>query len=482
MAVDVLIIGCGMAGLAAGIRLGMYGKSVRIVERHNAPGGLNGFYSFDGIKYDVGLHAVTNYVAPGVRGTPLGKLLRQLRIPREALDLCPQRGSRIAFPGVDLRFDNDIALLTAEIARQFPAEVDGFQRLRQWLAAENPFATGGRTGPTARAILSQYIGDPLLREMLLCPLLYYGSAREQDMDGYQFVILWRSLYEEGFARPYDGVRTIIRALLKRLREVGVPRTMQCGVRRILVRDGRAVGAELDDGSVIEAATIISTAGAVETYALCAADDASPPAPDPIAHRATPRPGTLGFVETIRLLRRAPTAWGWHDTIVFFNDAPRFDYQSPAQPIDTRSGVICLPDNYEYGADRSLPLGVMRVTALANWDFWSTADDVQYAATKADGFAALHASACRFLPAAPVVDWAAETVTSDMFTPRTVARFTGHCRGAVYGSPDKALDGRTPWRNLYLAGSDQGFLGIVGAMLSGISMANAHVLARPDGDP
>jgi hypothetical protein len=32
-------------------------------------------------------------------------------------------------------------------------------------------------------------------------------------------------------------------------------------------------------------------------------------------------------------------------------------------------------------------------------------------------------------------------------------------------------------NVYLCGTDQGFLGIIGAMLSGISMANFHILAR-----
>jgi hypothetical protein len=41
------------------------------------------------------------------------------------------------------------------------------------------------------------------------------------------------------------------------------------------------------------------------------------------------------------------------------------------------------------------------------------------------------------------------------------------------------DGRTHLSNLYLCGTDQGFLGIVGAMLSGISMANYHILqGRP----
>jgi phytoene dehydrogenase-like protein len=65
----------------------------------------------------------------------------------------------------------------------------------------------------------------------------------------------------------------------------------------------------------------------------------------------------------------------------------------------------------------------------------------------------------------------------MFTPRTIQHFTGHLGGAVYGAPVKNREGRTALGNLYLCGTDQGFLGIVGAMLSGISMANYHVLQK-----
>ena len=51
----------------------------------------------------------------------------------------------------------------------------------------------------------------------------------------------------------------------------------------------------------------------------------------------------------------------------------------------------------------------------------------------------------------------------------------HLNGAVYGSPEKIKDGRMPVKNLFICGTDQGFLGIIGATLSGISMANLHVL-------
>jgi phytoene dehydrogenase-like protein len=48
---------------------------------------------------------------------------------------------------------------------------------------------------------------------------------------------------------------------------------------------------------------------------------------------------------------------------------------------------------------------------------------------------------------------------------------------VYGAPEKKLDGTTHLKNLFLCGTDQGFVGIVGAIVSGISMANRHCLSQ-----
>ena len=67
------------------------------------------------------------------------------------------------------------------------------------------------------------------------------------------------------------------------------------------------------------------------------------------------------------------------------------------------------------------------------------------------------------------------VATDMFTPTTIRRFTGHDNGAVYGAPEKHWDGTTHLKNLFICGTDQGFVGIIGAIISGISMANRHLL-------
>ena len=69
------------------------------------------------------------------------------------------------------------------------------------------------------------------------------------------------------------------------------------------------------------------------------------------------------------------------------------------------------------------------------------------------------------------------VYEDSFTPVTIERYTSRTQGAVYGSPEKIKDGKTNFDNLYIAGTDQGYLGIVGSMLSGVTMVNQHILNK-----
>ncbi len=467
---DVAIIGAGMSGLAAGIRLAHFGKKVCIFERHNAVGGLNSFYSMGGRKFDVGLHALTNFVRPGVKGTPLTKLLRQLRIDRAEFALCEQKQSRVAFGPegeTSLRFTNDFSVFESEIAAQFPEQIDGFRRLVTKVRAFDDVSLDAAP-ISARAVVREHITDPLLEDMLFCPVMYYGSAQEHDMEFGQFVIMFKALFLEGFARPLDGVRVILRVLLDKYRQAGGERRMKCGVAKIIAHAGRASALILDSDEEITATHVISSIGAPETERLMSSATGKPPL----------TPGRLSFVETITILNRQPADLGWGgDTIVFFNDSPRFDYECPEEPVDARSGVICIPNNFDYGTDLKLSEGIFRVTCLARYDRWATLPEDAYQAAKRAWFATVQRSARRFVPTVADDALVEATLATDMFTPRTITKFTGHIGGAIYGAPVKHRQGRTELENVYLCGTDQGFLGIIGAMLSGISMANYHILQK-----
>src|SRR5690606_34876698 len=246
-------------------------------------------------------------------------------------------------------------------------------------------------------------------------------------------------------------------LVRKFRGLGGELKLRSGVSRIHVENGRAVGVVLDDGTELAGRRILSSAGTIETLRLC----------DDITEVDVAKAGQLSFIESISILDVQPKDIGFDRTIVFYNDSETFHWRRPEHGLcDVRTGVVCSPNNYRYdAADGTLPDGVIRITTLADHDRWCALPEPMYRAEKVAQYEAAVHSAVRFMP-----DFRRHIIDTDVFTPKTIRRFTWHDNGAVYGAPEKRLDGTTHLDNLFLCGTDQGFVGIVGAILSGISMA------------
>lgn len=462
--VDCVIIGAGMSGLAAGIRLAMYDKKILILERHTISGGLNSYYARGKRKFDVGLHALTNFVEPGSKGKPFNKLLKQLRIPYGEFKLSPQNYSLIKFPERTIRFSNNIEELLENITRQFPEEIDGFLGLLERVKSFDEVNLSNQT-VMAKTVVRHFIKSPQLVEMIFCPLLIYGSAWENDMDFSQFVIMFKSIFLEGFSRPEGGVRTILDLLHKKLEELGGEIRFKSEVTKILTNNKKIIGVEINHSHVIECDQILSSMGLPETFGVVEELSAAP----------KPQVGNLSFCESILITDKKPKELGIDATIIFANNRPDYLYQKPATFIDDQSAVICFPNNFKYDsfADDSHE-GVMRVTNIANFDLWNECknnpDKELYKKQKE----AVAENAHRMLIDCGMTE-KPQIIFKDVFTPTTIKRYTQHLKGTVYGSTDKSRNGKTPIDGLFICGTDQGFLGIVGSMLSGISMANLHVL-------
>ena len=460
---DTLIIGAGLSGLAAGIRLAYFDQQVCVLERHTTIGGLNSFYRLRGRNHDVGLHAVTNFAKPGTKTGPLSKLLRQLRISWDDFGLCEQNGSSIKFPGCTLNFSNDFELLHEQINAAFPLEKDNFARLHQFLISFKELDLNQKV-ESAREALGRFLKTPMLIDMLFCPLMFYGSAKPDDMDLNQFVIMYKSIFMEGFGRPFKGVRPIMKTLVRQYKKLGGELRLRAGVKQIITDSGRAIGVILDDGTQLTANRILSSAGSVETDQLIPAES---PQSD-INSASTQVAGDVTFNEIIDTLDVTPAELGHDQTIIFFNNSETFSYRKPESPCDLQSGIICSPNNFQY--ETPLQEGCIRVTALANHDYWLSLPEEQYMQAKAEWVKKIRDTAIEHLP-----DYRPHIIDTDSFTPKTIKHYTGHINGCVYGAPEKSLDGSTKLENLFICGTDQGFLGIIGAMLSGITMANNHCL-------
>lgn len=462
---DQVIIGAGLSGLAAGIRLARFGSKVLILEKHAVPGGLNSYYSRQGRLLETGLHAMTNYAAPGVKHAPLNRLFRQLKLSRRDFALCEQLRSTILFRNqTSLTFSNDPARLAGEVARLFPDCAARFQQLIELVRAHDPFQP--RPWSSSRARLKEILGDELLINMLLWPVMIYGNSNEHDMDFDQFVIMFSALYLEGMFRPAGTIKEFLDLLVNHFRELGGELRLRAPVARFGIEGGRVGKVVLESGEQITAGQVISTAGYPATLGFMGTAD-----PGEVARHQ----GRMSFVEIINVLPAAARGELNHadNTIIFFNFDEPFDYRCPDEAVNLNCGVICFPDNFHDLPKREEMQ--LRVTHPANYRIWRGYSPAEYLRQKS-----LWAERSAAKVAEIVGNYRPKVLYQDVFTPVTVERFTGKAAGAIYGSPVKLRDGRTPLRNLFVAGTDQGYLGIVGAMLSGVTMVNQHIFSESQG--
>ena len=462
MKVPVLVIGGGLSGIAAAIRIARFSPHVQILEQHSRLGGLNSYFYRNRTLFETGLHAITNYAEAGDKKAPLNRLLRQLKLRRRDITFCQQLESRVEFyGGATLHFSNQFELLDSEIHSTFPHAYEKFRQLLTFIEEFDPFLP--RPFCSAKTYLIDLLGDRLLVDMILCPLMFYGSSYENDMDLSQFAIMFRAIYLEGMFRPQGTIKDFLDLLTNHYTSMGGTIRTACQVKKILHAGGHVSGVELCSGEVIECDHLLSTIGSDETQALLA---------EPPKDRATDVT-RLGFIESIYELKQDKADNLPDDTtIIFYNTGERFNYSSPLDYVDNSSGVICFPGSFS-----GLPAKEkkeVRFTHLANYSMWKAlADDpgaylAKKRSTSQDSRKVLESLLGRF----------EHNITfENTFTPVTIERYTSKKKGAIYGNPVKIKDGNIGYRNLFLAGTDQGFLGIIGSMLSGVSIANQHILPK-----
>ena len=184
------------------------------------------------------------------------------------------------------------------------------------------------------------------------------------------MMLFDAIFRQGLARPRNGIRAILDPLCKKLKELGVERRMNTAVKRLHSKNNKIEEIELESGESIFADQIISTCGVVETELILGNDYAS---------NEHPEVGDFSVIESISVIEGKPTDYGWDETVIFFNDSEKFHYQCPEDYVDLRSGVICLPQNYQLNSD-CLEFK-LRITHPANFSKWEGLTEKSYLSEK-----------------------------------------------------------------------------------------------------
>ncbi|MEY3203643.1 MAG: hypothetical protein RLZZ629_927 [Actinomycetota bacterium] len=118
----VVVVGAGLAGLSAALRLAGAGRKVTVVERESVPGGRNGLLNKSGFAFDTGPSVLT---MPDLIADALACVGEDLK---DWLDLIPLKPLYRAFyhDGSQLDVHADTNQMQEEIAKSIsPAEAVG---------------------------------------------------------------------------------------------------------------------------------------------------------------------------------------------------------------------------------------------------------------------------------------------------------------------------------------------------------------------
>lgn len=275
----IIIIGAGIGGLSAAIRLARAGLPVHIIEARAAAGGLASGIDIDGFSFDAGPYILLD--KPG-----LDWAFQQLGISAECLPLIPihevysvqdEQGGVTAFykdiertaAGFEQHFAGSGARYRQFVedtfsthqrmkSLTFKSRPNPLDVLRKGLIGEVPFLLS-----SLRRVLSQTGLPPAVTRAISIWTHIAGQDTGEAPSAMAFVPgLFHNI---GSYYPEGGMRAVGELLTTVAREAGVQFTFGRKVKSIESAGGAITGVQLEDGESITADYVISNASGVGTY-------------------------------------------------------------------------------------------------------------------------------------------------------------------------------------------------------------------------
>ena len=276
----VVIVGAGLAGLSAALRLVGAGREVTVLEREPIPGGRNGLLEVpspggDGTyRFDTGPTVLT---MPDLIADALDCVGEKLE---DWLELEPVDPLYRAFypDGSTLDVKADVGEMAEEVRRVCgPAEAKGYLEYVEFVSKlyryemkdfidrniDSPFdlltpnlarlAAIGGFGRLAPKVES-YLKDPRTQRVLSFQSMYAGLSPYDALAIYAVIAYMDSV--AGVFFPKGGMHAVPRALAGAAEKHGVDLRYGVTVSRVLVEHGRAVGVETSDGERFDADVVV----------------------------------------------------------------------------------------------------------------------------------------------------------------------------------------------------------------------------------
>lgn len=284
---DVIVIGAGMGGLSAAIKLAAAGLRVRVYEAEDAPGGKLGAEVIDGVEFDTGPSLLTmSSVLSDVLAAAGATLEEELELVR----LDP--AFRYVWPdGAELEVRHELsdtlASVRASLGAKAEAEYAAFMAYSKeiWESARPNFIDGAAPDlkrvvklsltrlPALMRIdplrtMAQGIGRHVQDRHLLDVFWRYATYNGSDPRSAPATLNCIPWVEQGLGAwgVSGGMKSIPRALERVGERLGVEYVYGARVARIDVERGRTRAVALEDGQVVRADAIVANADVAHVIA------------------------------------------------------------------------------------------------------------------------------------------------------------------------------------------------------------------------
>ncbi|MEM7295793.1 MAG: phytoene desaturase [Pseudomonadota bacterium] len=278
---SALVIGAGLGGLAAAMRLGAKGYAVTVLDRLDRPGGRASSITRGGHRFDLGPTIIT---VPQVYEKLWADCGRDFHSDVDLRALDPFY--EIRWPdGSVFRARGDTEAMVAEVARLSPADALGYRRYledsrKRYVVGFEGLLTKPMQAlwetikvlPTFawlradRAVFGQVkrrIKDPRVRMALSYHPLLIGGNPTRVTSMYALV----SYLEKEFGVHYamGGTQALAEAMVRVIEDQGGVLRMETTADEILVKGGHVAGVRLASGEVIPSSLVVSNADVGHTY-------------------------------------------------------------------------------------------------------------------------------------------------------------------------------------------------------------------------
>ncbi len=270
----VVVVGAGLAGLSAALRLAGAGRKVTVVEREAVPGGRNGLLKKSGYSFDTGPSVLT---MPDLISDALACVGEDIK---DWLDLVPLKPLYRAFyhDGSQLDVHADTNQMQAEIAKSISSkEAEGYARyvefvtklykyeMKDFIDRNIDSPLNLLTPNLARLIalggfrklapkVNQFLKDPRTQKVYSFQAMYAGVSPQQALAIYAVIAYMDSV--NGVFFPKGGMHAVPRALAGAAEKHGVTFKYSRTVTSIERKNGRATAVLTDNGERIPCDVVV----------------------------------------------------------------------------------------------------------------------------------------------------------------------------------------------------------------------------------